>query len=439
MLITTELQPVSYSIEAPGVGYYYNGTVTSNNVAIVDLDDSVIVSSHLEQNKGIHLTTDSDRVTVIGQTMSSSSSDTFLVLSMTNFCAVEYVYYGMSVSRTTLNIPDAPPVTSIVLVVGTEDNTTIKLTASQLVNISVDNFTVELTADREYFFVINKLQTVLIESLDDLTGTKVTTDKQVSVFSGHQNANVPQSAPTADHLIEQIPPTKFWGEVYYVTPLATRGSYTVKVLAAYNSTNVTIYCNNILLESYGINEGEFITRTYMLQEHCAIHSNKKVIVVQISHGASDDSTDGDPMMTLVPATIQYLNRFTINGLYSSNYINIIVLAEYYQPSMIYLRTGGVNMSLDSQEWVPIVVNNITEAYAAQVTVSEGVVQLVHTNKLATMTALVYGFPSLVGYGHPGGLKLHATTGSYIMCTSSISNLNRTSCSCFSIQTSQNFN
>ena len=46
ILMTTELQPVSYSIEIPGIEYYYTGTIDVNNEDIVDLPRSVEVLSH---------------------------------------------------------------------------------------------------------------------------------------------------------------------------------------------------------------------------------------------------------------------------------------------------------------------------------------------------------------------------------------------------------
>ena len=415
ILATTQLQPVSYFLEAPGVEDYHSGTV--DNAAIVHLNDSVVVLSHVEQDKGIYLNmSDSDGVTVIGVTASTSgtSGDTFLALPLTNLCAMEYVYYGISTNRTTLVITGAPVITSIVLVVGTQNSTTMKLTVPQSVNVSVGNVTAELTPGTEYSFVINRLQTVFIESVEDLTGTKIIADSQVSVFSGHQSANILPSMKAADHLIEQIPPTEFWGTTFYTAPLATRRSYTIRVLASYNATNVTIHCNNTI-EYRIIDEGNFIDKTLVLQELCAIHSDKKVLVVQFSHGRSDDNVDGDPMMTLVPATVQYLSKLDfstilLNSQDYNHYINIVVIAQYFQPDMIYLRTQNFNRSLESQSWTPIVVNNITEAYATKVRIVIGTGQVIHANKLAMMTAVVYGFAEYTGYGHPGGLKLNATTG-----------------------------
>ena len=393
--MTSESQPVFYSIEIPGIGFSYSGMITANNDDIVDIPSSVEVSSHDDQEKGIYLKTSSNRVTVFGQNIVSSTVDTFLALSNPLSCVPdhEYKYYGITIAKRYSKYY------SSVLIVGTENNTMVKLTVTQPVTIKVDDTDTNLISGRQYSFMINRVQTVYIRSLEDLTGTKIVTKKPVSVFSGHQLGKYD------DHYIEQVPPTTLWGRVYYTAPLATRRSYAIKVLAAFDSTNVHIYCDDTR-KSYTINESQFVYSELSLQEYCVVHSSKKILVAQFSLGESG----GDQMMIIVPSTNHYTNNFlftTLRNYKSSNYnhfINIIVLAQYYQPDMIYLIAGGVNKSLDTQKWVPVKVNNVTEAYAAKVTISEGVVEIIHTNTSALMTTIVYGFANSEGYGHPGGLS-----------------------------------
>ena len=410
LLITSETQPVQYYIEAPGVGYYRNGTVSAGDEVILNLPSSIQVSSVYHQINGIYITTSSDKINVIGQNLKSHTSDSFFALPLIEL-GDEYVYYGISVRRYVYYL------NSSILIVGTENNTMMKLTVTQSVNIGVGNIVTTLTPGIEYSFVINRLQTVYIGSPEDLSGTKIVTNKPVSVFSGHQCGFVPSGVLACSHLIEQIPPTALWGKVFYIIPLANKTSCTMKVLAAYNSTTINIYCNNTL-ESYTINEGEFINRTLQTNEYCAIYSNKELLVVQLSHGGEEDNRYGDPMMTLVPATNQYLNKFDFSTIRNSiqsgfnHYVNIIVKEQYYQPNMIYLIAEGVNRSLDTQQWVPIEVNNITEAYATQVNISEGVTQIFHTDASAQMTTIVYGFNIFDAYGHIGGL--HIPTGHLII-------------------------
>ena len=280
LLITSETQPVHYYMEAPGVGYYRNGTISAGNEVILNLPSSIEVSSVYHQTNGIYLATNSDKVTVIGQNSNVHTSDSFFVLPLIEL-SDEYVYYGITVRRTVMS---SRRINSSILIVGTENNTMMKLTVTQSVNIGVGNTVTTLIPGIQYSFVINRLQTVYIGSLEDLSGTKIVTNKPVSVFSGHQCGKVPRDVGACSHLIEQIPPTTLWGKVYYIVPLASKSAYTVKLLAAYNSTIVHVYCNNTM-ESYTINEGEFIIRTSQTNEYYAIYSNKEVLVVQLSHGA----------------------------------------------------------------------------------------------------------------------------------------------------------
>ena len=405
LLTTSDAQPVEYFIEAQGVGYFHNGTILAGNEVILNLPLSIQVSSYNDQDNGIYLTASSDKITVIGQNLRSATSDSYFALPIIKLGSAKYVYYGISVPRTAVhsNLYD-----SSILIVGTENNTILKLTTTQSVSTAIRNTVTNVLPGREYSFMINRLQTFYIGSVEDLSGTKIVTNKPVSVFSGHRCANIPWNVTACSYLIEQIPPTALWGNVYYTAPLADKRSFTVKIIAANNNTIVNIYCNNTM-ESYVINEGEFINRTSELQEYCAIYSNKEVLVVQFSHGGAEDNSYGDPMMTLVPATTQYLNKFDLSTIRNplrsgyNHYVNIIVMEQYYQPSMINLISGGVNRSLVTQQWVPIRVNNSIKAYATQVNISEGVTQIFHSEASARLMTIAYGFTRNDGYGHIGGI------------------------------------
>ena len=52
------------------------------------------------------------------------------------------------------------------------------------------------------------------------------------------------------------------------------------------------------MESYIINEREFVNKILWNNEYSAIYSIKKVLVVQLSHGRQEDSFFSDPMMIL---------------------------------------------------------------------------------------------------------------------------------------------
>ena len=406
ILINTISSSISFTIEAPVVGYYYNGVVDSGGEVIVSLPFSVAVFPNDTEYKGIFIKADSNEVIVIGQNEANGSSDTFFAIPYKRSSVItEYVYYGISVAGYSSSYQSA------ILIVGTEDNTTMKLTVTQSATTNTGN---TLYTGREYSFVINRLQTFYIRSTGDLTGTKIVTDKQVSVFSGHELAQIPQDLCCGDLLIEQVSPVTSWGRAFYTMPLATRRYYTIKVLASYNLTSLHLYCNIldgshvINEESHTINEGQYYTKTLSQQEYCVIHSNKPVLVAHFSHGGYEEGDDiGDPMMMIVPDTFEFSDQISVTTIRNTtqsgykHYVNIIVLAQYYQPDMIHLISGGRNISLNTQKWVPIKVKHTTEAYATQVTISEGVAEIIHANMDSMMTAFVYGFTKYESYGHSG--------------------------------------
>ena len=413
LLISNELYPVPYSIDIPGI--QYNSCRTLTNETRINLPDSVIGAR--SNSEGIYANIQSDKVTMIGQNANSENSDTFLVLPVpvsapnTINNTTEFVYYGVSVAVSVLAHYGR------ILIVGTTDNTTVYITNKNEsieleAQVGNNNDWISITGVIHHC-VINRLQTVSIRSQADLTGTKIVTNREVSVFSGHQAGSVrgTHRSERHDHLIEQIPSTTFWGREYYVAPLATRSLYSIKIVAAHNFTSVAIYCNGSMepLVETVINEGNYTIETLEHQRYCAIYSNNDILVVQFSHTENDE---GGSMMVLVPATTHYLNRLDFSTIQQRSdnyrhYINIIVMEQYYQPEMIYLKTGGNNESLQSKDLSPIriSVNDSHKAVAIQVNVSEGVVQIVHANSSALITAISYGFGGHAGYGHPAGLKL----------------------------------
>ena len=216
VLVTTET-PVNYSVEAPGIGYYENGTILAYSRVIVNLSESVLVSSYNDQNNGIYLKTSSDKVTVIGQStegryfrrrrQTARFLDTFIINEIKDLCISEYEYFPVSVNSSYYYYY------SSVLIVGTRNDTLLKLTVIQLVTTRVgDANATTLIPGREYSFVVNRLQTVYLSSTNDLTGTRIVTNKPVSLFSGHGLTGVPRDTYPYSYLIEQMPPTALWGE-----------------------------------------------------------------------------------------------------------------------------------------------------------------------------------------------------------------------------------
>ena len=397
ILINTDSHPVSYLMEAPGIGYIRSGNISASEKKIVDIPSEAEVSSIDDQNKGIYLTTTSDNVTVIGQSINGNSTDTFTLLPVASRNAEKYTYYTIS---TGLVSPDGH--NNTILVVGTEDNTTLELTVTREVQVKISNNVDNLVPDNMYSFAISKFQTVYISTEKDLSGTKVTTDKPVSVFSGHQFGYV-DNWSGGNYLAEQIPPTANWDNVYY---FANTGQSKVRILAAENFTIVNMHCDGIK-ESYMIHEGEtaFELFDYHRVDYCAVYSNKPVLVVLL--GAIMKYNSGDPMMATVLGENQYTYKIASSTLNPEDsckiyhhYINLVVLEDYYQPDMIHLTQAGETHTLTNSDWRAITADGVNKAYAVQLSIKAGPYIITHDNTAAKMTVTSFGIgDEKGGYGH----------------------------------------
>ena len=341
IIINDGVRLLNYSIEAPVTGYHRNGNVTERSrivekfpVALTGISYSFSNAQNNAYKEGIYIKVTSRQVSVVGESKGDYNIDTFFALPIEDLHLDEYVYYGVSVSSFT----DAD---GSVVVVGSEDSTMLTITVPVTAKIKINNTTPwsEIVPNMNHSYTINRLQIVYIAAFtSNLIGTRVVTNKPVSVFSGHECAWVPEWVQfSCDHLMEQMLPIDLWGTVHYVVPLASRRQYTITIVAAYDHTIVEMRCTNA--ESINLNAGRSVSRILSNQEFCALHSNNKVLVTQFSHGNSD--RQGDPMMTLIPATTHYTNSITSSTIHDPiessyrHYVNIIVMVDYYQPNTIF--------------------------------------------------------------------------------------------------------
>ncbi len=168
-----------------------------------------------ERNKGILVEADGN-VNVFGISFEELSADAYLALPCTVMAVDEYEYYGISYDTFSIY-------PSVILVVACENGTVVKFHSTTI--------------------SLNSMETYLIASgTNDLTGTRITSSKPLSVFSGSDCANVPTGRSYCDHLVEQVPPTVTWGSKFLVASLEGRSSgERIRVLSARAAT-VAVNC-----------------------------------------------------------------------------------------------------------------------------------------------------------------------------------------------------
>ncbi len=366
-------------VEIPGLGFAQPFELSAGGHVLVSLpaDAGSGLSDQIEA-LGIHVSA-SAPVSVIGLNRVQASSDAFLGLPVASL-GTEYFTVGYGNEKTYRE-------TEFVLA-ATENQTLVRIVPSTRTDTRSANevFEVELQAGETY-----RLRAPFSGGGVDLTGTSITSDKPIAVFSGHRCAHV--SFDACDHLMEQMPPVSSWGRDFVTMPLATRlEGDQVRILASESQTIVRV--NGTALEA--LDRGGFHQLTGV-DTPLEIESDKPVLVAQYSDGTSADGVDlADPFMMLVPSRQQYSRNpafVTPDAGFQLNFVNVLV------PGAAADSVTLDGVAVDPAEFTPAGDSGLL---AATFEVLPGAHFLSSPEPLY---AAVYGFDLFDSYGYPGALTL----------------------------------
>jgi hypothetical protein len=299
----------SGTVEIPGLGFNESFTVTAGTITTVDLPSATaIITDDGIEDKGIHVTSDVD-IAVYGLSSEIFTADAFLGIPVDALGQEHHII--------SYDTPESPLGGTHFGVVSIEDNTLVTITPSITVGTRIAGVPYTVTMNQGEVYQLGN-------PTMDLTGTKISSDKPVSIFGGHQCANVPVDVSSCDHLVEQIPPSTSWGQSFLTASLATRTAGDIfRILAAEDATEVRI--NGTLVAT--LNSGEFHEADLPSDSYNEIEATGPVLLAQYSKGRLADNTTSDPFMMLIPPFEQFLNTYLFTTPatgFSTNFVNIIV-------------------------------------------------------------------------------------------------------------------
>ena len=344
---------------------------------MVDIPNTFQVFSSLERDKGLRVTAEDGNIVVYGLNYDTFTSDAFLALPCDRLPVETYEYYGLTYLGSGL---------SQILIVGCEDGSTVQIGSE----------TIEL----------NRMETHLLESYTELSGTKIVSNRPLVVYPGNRCTDIPLSSSACDHITEQVPPTAVWGKNFMSASYAGRRSGDIyRTLASQNSTTVTVNCSTFTqLLIYELESpGSWQEISTPANNFCSISSNKPLLVMQFGLGNSHDRV-GDPFMMMITPVEQYSNNYVFDVLpeFISNYITIYVTPDHFSPQDIIV--DGEN--LENAAWTTVYCADTKICgYITYVTLTAGEHQLYHRDVTAHIGVSAYGFNSYNSYGYPGGLQL----------------------------------
>ena len=437
-ITTSESTPVSFNVSTI-FGLLASGTATRGEVTYINIPIRFVVFNSSEDSatdsrfKGIYIKAEnSKRITVFGQHEEAGSNDAYLALPIISLPAGRsYEYIAASIFGDTGTNQQAKD--SVALIIGTENNTEIILEPSAIIyhpfsviGIFVPGLPVNLRT-----VIIQGFQTFYLQVRGgDISGTRIIANKPISVFSGHECANVPLASEPCDVLIEQLQPIDTWGTEAVTVPLRPRSGDILKVFASQDFTTVNVTYTNIssgifISDSFTIDRNGYrelgstsTVATGAISDFALLQSDKPIAVFQFSRSfLTDDSVLSDPFMLSIPSLEQYrgsyavapapFNETTIRDNFVTrsayvNYTNIAVPAEYFNVSLITINNSPIN----SSEFRPIKrADGSIWGYGAQLLLDEGAQVIKHQNPNAGLLVTIYGFSNQQSWGCTGGTRL----------------------------------
>lgn len=407
-------------------GVIHEGTVTFSEPVALFLDRQlqlqVTSGEFVDRQKGLHIySTGSESIYVLVKNyVTFINFGAYLAYPCQTFeTDSAYEYFVISV--------DSAVALSQFLLVGCENDTAITVIPTQMVSIPrdpQDRLTASTTIESgatSHQLILHEMQTLPVSSVGDLTGTKIISNKPLTVISGHECANVPSTRSGCEPLAVQIPPTFTWGTEFLLSPFTGRfGAQTFKAVTSENNTFFTAICGTSSHENREDTVFQFDT-----DEHCYLKTSKPVLLIQLSFGGSVDKR-GDPAVAMISPIDQYIHETDFFSLptseFSNNYISITVTAEHYNPDSILLDGTKINC-----EWKEIYNNTVSfdivgygcSAIISSESRSHTQHKIAHSNANGLISVLAYGFSAFPaqGYAYLTGQELkvaNVQTGKY--CT-----------------------
>ena len=134
----------------------------------------------------------------------------------------------------------------VITILATQNNTQVTIVPSSSILNSSGTATITKTLNVGQVFYLTG------DNRASLSGTTITSDKKIAVFSGVNNTDVPGPVSARDHLYEQNMPTDYWGTHFVVTRSMKKDANRIRVTASNNGTKISVDGNQLAT----INAGE---------------------------------------------------------------------------------------------------------------------------------------------------------------------------------------
>ena len=326
------------------------------------------------------------------------SSDYFLVIMLDPWANYSFVYYAASIDFVgsylqALHSNDE----SVIKITALTSNTEVRIAPSQ--NVTINGSLVLHGEEIVVKLDVEDAPMLIISSSEDLTGSRVTANKAISLYSGHYCAF--NKATNCSILHEQIPPYNSWGNSFVLrTNVSGLRGNMFKIIASDVGANMLINCttdetnyevNNITL---GFRQHTVLSVSH---DYCTVQCDENVLIIQFR-----DSSPPliDTFMTIIPALTHFENSYVFNA--NDNYIAITVKDTNVINNNVILNNNPVTV-----RWEVIELDEDTY-YFGTLMLTTGRYTLRFSDKFIKFGVIIYGSNGKESFALPAGMRLKIT-------------------------------
>ena len=310
------------TVTAPATGLTFSFAYNENSVTEYILPEGIFyaLGSEEVQNFGLRINT-STLTNVFTVHFRIYFSEASMLLSK-NILGDEYFITAVEDFDNAGNSP------SCFVIVATEDNSEIEI-------IPASTTAALRPAGVPFTVVLNEGESYQVQSLGDLTGTKVkaVNESKLAVFAGAVRSDLFCDESADNHLFDQLFPISYASQSFVLIPFKEQGNSIFKILAVEDNSEISINENVITT----LQAGEFIELVYDTPH--MLTSNKGVLVTQLNPSQNCNLSQlGDPTMLQLHSM-----EYRIKSMKFKNLTGFIGSANAFSKQCLTLFTESENI------------------------------------------------------------------------------------------------
>lgn len=397
-----------------------SGIITSNLVTAgkqtnITIDRNHFVYNAMDRDKGLIISTESFSkisVYVVISHVDGFSAGIYQSFPAWGYPVNSYMYYAVTLNNTNT--------LKYLLIVSNNDNTVITVTPTVDIVIPQDlsptGTDIVVKVGTFMTLRLQYLQTLLIDSYEDLSGTKVEANKPIVILSGHTCVRgTSYQLWSCNTVYSQVPPVASWGISFLATSFtAESAGYVLKLINSYNDTSINVTCQSNLTHNVkSLAEGSIESQLIPGANICYIRSNKPILVTQFAiqkqlyPNITNLETNIDVAMLILPSIHQYSTNVAIHSIttrYSANLMNVVAVSRTaFNPDDIQIN----NRYNDREFWTEVNLTEVNAHILSELILSSGQRYIVSSNDNNTkLCPVVFGLSVFLTYGYNGNLSMH---------------------------------